>query len=427
MAPFPCTCSLCYVVAAFLLMLPAEASGEALLAGANTKGGMIRGARIIHVTTLDDVGPGSLREALTETGPRLVVFDVAGTIELQSDLVVREPFLTVAGQTAPDTGVTLYGASLRLRSHDVVVQHIAVRPGSSDSTKINDNRDAISLDGRGVRSDGKDVSRDIVLDHISASWSVDETISLWYGTTRDVTISNSIIGEALRNAGHPKDDHSMGLLVGPDIAGVDIHANMLVSNAFRNPAISQGASIYFANNYIFNPGHNGVHFYNRKTQDITRMTIVSNLFERGLDTSRTMAALTLQRAPQPDLMDVFVANNAGERDFSVRGDLWFRNDFPTRSAPVLPKNYEPRSVADLKDHILRQSGMLPKRRNAVDSALLERIKERTEKIIDHPPSSDLELLAQPPVYVRASVPDDLHHLHDEEDVDQVSRWLKDRE
>src|SRR5262249_45687888 len=109
---------------------------QPLPAGTATHGGAVAGSKVIHVTSLADSGPGSLRSAVQTEGPRVIVFDVAGIIQLESDLKLSVPNLTIAGQTAPRPGITLTNGSLRVRTHDVILQHIAVRPGRGPDPDI---------------------------------------------------------------------------------------------------------------------------------------------------------------------------------------------------------------------------------------------------------------------------------------------------
>ncbi|HEU0095360.1 MAG TPA: hypothetical protein VFQ52_02820, partial [Rhizomicrobium sp.] len=117
-----------------------------MLAGTATHGGAVSGGAIVHVTSLADSGAGSLRDALATRGPKVIVFDVGGVIHLASDLKVSTAQTTIAGQSAPSP-VTLTGGSLRLRANDLVVQHIAVRPGPGPTPEINGNRDSITIGG----------------------------------------------------------------------------------------------------------------------------------------------------------------------------------------------------------------------------------------------------------------------------------------
>ena len=151
----------------FSLWSAAPASAQRLAfpgaegAGRFSLGG--RGGAVLRVTSLADSGPGSLRAAVEARGPRTILFDIAGTIRLASDLVVREPRITIAGQSAPGGGIALADGTLIIRADDVVIRHLRVRrgdraPGEGDSIWIE----------RGRR---------IILDHVSASWSIDETLS----------------------------------------------------------------------------------------------------------------------------------------------------------------------------------------------------------------------------------------------------------
>jgi len=149
--------------------LPAFPGAEGF--GTDTPAG--RGGKVIEVTTLADDGPGSLRAALNDPEPRTIVFRTGGTIELKDQLFIAHPFVTVAGQTAPGGGICIKNAGLVVLTHDVLVQHIRIRPGNEGQVEPDDN-DAIQILGKHGRAAG---AHHVVLDHISASWSEDETVS----------------------------------------------------------------------------------------------------------------------------------------------------------------------------------------------------------------------------------------------------------
>src|SRR2546427_3519808 len=130
--------------------------------GAATPGG--RGGRVLMVRNLDDSGPGSFREACQTKGPRIVVFGVGGLIDLKSPIQVTEPFIIIAGQTAPGDGVCLRGSEFVIRTHDAVVRFLRSRPGDISGKEV----DAIGVGGN---------AHDVILDHCSATWSVDEALS----------------------------------------------------------------------------------------------------------------------------------------------------------------------------------------------------------------------------------------------------------
>ena len=135
---------------------------------ANTPGG--RGGMILRVTTLAPNGPGSLGEALQVDAPRIVVFEVGGVIDLgRSVLEVEAPYLTVAGQTAPSPGITLIRGGIRIATHDVVIQHLRVRPGEAGAAK----RSGWETDGIGTVTG----AHDVIIDHCSTTWATDENLS----------------------------------------------------------------------------------------------------------------------------------------------------------------------------------------------------------------------------------------------------------
>jgi hypothetical protein len=217
--------------------------------GSATRAG--RGGEVVRVTTLAARGPGSLREALLRQGARTIIFDVAGVITTREHLEIRDPFVTVAGQTAPAPGITIHGAGLTITTHDVLVQHLHVRPGGDKDGPNFGSRDAIEI--RGDAQGSLDVFN-VVIDHCSMSWGTDETMSTWYRGVRDVTVSHSIIAETLDDAGHPQGDHSKGLLVGDHTRRFSILRNLLIHNDDRNPHVKGDASALFVNNLVYNYG-----------------------------------------------------------------------------------------------------------------------------------------------------------------------------
>ena len=178
--------------------ISAPAFPEAEGFGAQSIGG--RGGKVIFVTNLHDSGPGSLREAVETDGPRTVIFSVSGTVALKSSIVIKKPYITIAGQTAPGDGICLRNHSLVIAADHVIVRHIRCRPG----------------DNAGAESDSLSVSsgRDIIVDHCSASWSVDETLSASSrGRLGNVTVQWCIISESLHDSIHHKGPHGYGSLI----------------------------------------------------------------------------------------------------------------------------------------------------------------------------------------------------------------------
>lgn len=348
--------------------------------GTTTQGGAVPTGRIYHVTTLADSGSGSLREGISGHPGVVIVFDVGGTINLTSDLKLYSPHVTIAGQTAPDPGITIHG-SVRIRTHDVVMAHMAVRPGAGATAKEDSNRDGISLDGK--PSDNADhVSRNILLENVSVSWSTDELVSLWYLTTGQITIRDSILAQALNKAGHPKGGHAMGLLIGTGVQGVELTGNLLAANRFRNPAISEGASVFMANNFVFNGGQNFVHTYSRDTSAETSIAIIGNLFEAGPDTKRNIKAVSVvAMSASPSVDRIFLHDN----QFDI-GPLGIASQIDpavmvSDRSPV-QSMYTVLSVGQVKARALTYAGARPARRDPIDRAIISGVEARTLRIID---------------------------------------------
>ncbi|WP_207425759.1 polysaccharide lyase family 1 protein [Pedobacter sp. SYSU D00535] len=248
--------------------------------GAYAKGG--RGGKVLYVTSLDDKGPGTLRWAVEQEGPRTVVFGISGTIELKSRLEITQPYITIAGQAAPGDGICLKGETLEISTHDVIVRYIRVRLGDrSHGQGSLQGKDAIGI------SKG----HDIIVDHCSASWSLDEILS---ASTRHpdlsrVTVQWCFITEALN-----PDNHGFGSLIrGTGGAKYSFLHNLYANNRGRNPRPGnydsnpydkdpQGLLLDFRNNVIYNWGgeHAG---YNADKQSVTRLNYVNNYLIPGVD------------------------------------------------------------------------------------------------------------------------------------------------
>ncbi len=225
-----------------LSVLALSASGYALPAftgaegfGGGTPGG--RGGRVVKVVNLNSSGPGSLQAACESPGPRIVVFEVSGVIA--GNVVITEPYITIAGQTAPGAGITIRGmlrtANRKDRVHDVVARFLRVRPDPGGGSQL----DAIQFS----------VVDNAILDHVSCSWAEDETIDIYTRATR-VTIQWCTIEESATE-GHAKGPHNYGLIAGPGSNRISIHHNLFVHHRRRNPAIATGPAD-FRNNVVYN-------------------------------------------------------------------------------------------------------------------------------------------------------------------------------
>jgi hypothetical protein len=245
-----------------------------------------RGGAVIKVTTLDDRGPGSLRACAEGSGPRVCIFEVAGTIEVDSTIAVgAEVYL--AGQTAPGDGVQLrLGRSpdrpMMVRAaNDVVIRHLRLRPGPAQE-------DSSSVDGIGIFD-----SHDVILDHLSVQYATDELLSI--GTLRgsvfDITVQDSLFAWGLDRANHPKGKHSKGALIctmdGGDCGRISLVRNLFAHNRDRNPDVN-GTSIgpvEIVNNIFYNPKSQFGEFYDWEGD--LRINYIGNTALSGPSTRRT--------------------------------------------------------------------------------------------------------------------------------------------
>lgn len=360
----------------------------ALVAGTLTHGGAIAGASVVRVTSLADSGPGSLRAAVQAPGPKVIVFDIGGVIRLASDLRVAIPQTTIAGQTAPSP-VTLTGASLRLRANDLVVQHIAVRPGPGDTPEINGNRDGVTIGG------GTRPVSNIRLENVSVSWSVDGAVDV-AGDASNIVVRDCIVAEALRNAGHPKGDHSMGMLINLDSQAVAVTGNLFAANMFRNPAIARGSSVFVGYNLIADPAENSIHFYDAAGSTPLQATVIGNVVVPGRDTDSNVTAVQIPDDMAGRLSDAVIYLSGNQ---APAGPVTNRGNFPLAQTPPVTLDVNPPS--DVRVSVLRYAGARPAARDPVDARLVSEATAGSLRIIDKPGDG---LLDQAPVQKAADVP-----------------------
>ena len=216
--------------------------------GAHAKGG--RGGAVLFVKNLNDSGPGSLREAVEQKGPRTILFNVSGTIELESSLVISEPLITIAGQSAPGGGICLKNYGLSIKTSDVIVRYLRVRPGDEPGP-------AYKAKGKGFSPDAISISsgsRDVIIDHCSAGWAIDECLSVSGKGITKVTVQWCLISESLNDSFHPKGQHGYGSLLRTN-GDVTFHHNIYAHHKSRSPrpgTYGEGSILLdFRNNVIY--------------------------------------------------------------------------------------------------------------------------------------------------------------------------------
>lgn len=267
-----------------------------------TQGGA--GGQVIRVTTLAKDGPGSLAAALAASGPRTIVFEVGGAIDLErSSLTIAEPFVTVAGQTAPSPGITLLRGGIDVKTHDVKLQHLRVITGADGQAK----RSGWEADAFSTASAAR-----VVIENCTFMWAIDEnmsasgprftgdTVEEWReGTSHDIVFRLNLAAEGLADSSHPKGEHSKGSLVHDNTTGIVFDRNIWAHNVERSPLVKGGAQVLMVNNLIYNPGHRAVH-YNLMDLEwaghapITgEITAVGNVMRGGNDTDEGLPFLML--------------------------------------------------------------------------------------------------------------------------------------
>ena len=362
---------------------------------ATTPGG--RGGRILRVTTLSPTGPGSLLEALATPGPRTVVFEVGGVIDLaQAQVRITEPYLTIAGQTAPPPGITLIRGGIDLATHDVVIRHLRVRPGDLGLPQ----RAGVDFDAfSGVGA------RNVLIDHNTFTWGTDENLSasgprfveggrsledFRAGTSHRITFSNNIIAEGLAYSTHGKGEHSKGTLVHDNVRDIVIVGNLYAHNLERSPLFKGAVHGHILNNLIYNPGQRAVH-YNLIAEewlghdyDIGRMVLRGNVMRAGPST-QTLALLMIGGSGH---LELFAQDNIAVDEIGrPLPQLGRYTTTPVRvielaAAPELPPGVALLAATAVQDSVIANAGARPWDRDDIDRRIVADVIEGRGEIID---------------------------------------------
>lgn len=328
--------------------------------GMDTPGGI--GGKLIKVTNLNADGPGSLRAAVEAKEPRIVVFEVGGVIDLnRSNITIKNPFITIAGQTAPSPGITIIRGGLSIRTHDVRIQHIRVRPGDAGQPPRSGwEPDGISVSGAEAYN--------VHIDHCSVSWAVDENISVSgprtlgaEKTARKVTISNSIIAEALDYSSHKKGRHSKGVLVHDFVTEVAVIGNLFAHNARRNPYFKANSTGVVVNNLIYNPDSAAIQLGYVEDEwreadflpGYPRVSVVGNLLYYGRDTYSDLALVAYQG-------DVFLEDNRVYNLDGVPMNIVHGHIRRLQYKPFWPEGLKHLPAEDVVSYLLKYAGAVQK-------------------------------------------------------------------
>jgi pectate lyase len=362
--------------------------------GAQTRGG--RGGAIVRVSNLNASGPGSFRAAAETRGPRIIVFEVGGVIDMgMTTLDIAEPYLTIAGQTAPSPGITFIRGGIDVRTHDVIVRHIRIRTGASGRARRSGwEADALSTVG----------AWNVIVDHCTMTWALDENLSAsgprftgatpeqWRrGTSHDITFSYNLLAEGLADSSHPKGEHSKGSLIHDNVTNILIYRNVYAHNYERSPLLKGGVHAALVNNLIFDPGAQAIHYnlmdleWGDHPHQDGMLSAVGNVLRGGFSTRDDLAFLTIggvgdlryhgrdniavDRQGRPLPMLGRYTTSAARIIEIARPEIW------PAALPVLP-------AREVETHVLRFAGARPWDRDPHDVRIIFDVAEGRGRIID---------------------------------------------
>lgn len=394
--------------------------------GMFTPGG--RGGKVFVVTSLEDEGPGTFREACEAGGARIVVFNVAGIIRLEKPISIRAPYITIAGQTAPGDGVVIAGESVDIDTHDVIIRHMRFRRGE---VNVHRRDDAVSGDAIG----------NIIVDHTSASWGLDESLSLYRNMwspepqrhpdrspeklpTVNITVQNSIIAETLDIYNHAFGSTFGGL-------NSTMARNLFANNVARNPSVGMWGDFSFVNNVLFN-------WWNRTVDggDYRSMwNLINNYYKPGPITPEEGDIRHRIAKPEKGSIDsviygrVYAHGNLIEGNESVSEDNWaggIQLGIPFEEAKKhfeYMRSQSPFPMADVRiltakeafNWVLDNAGATIPRRDAVDERIVKQVKTGIIEYTDGLETKDSK-------YVKRRLPADSYKKGIITDIHQVGGY-----
>lgn len=330
--------------------------------GRFTSGG--RGGDVIAVTNLNDDGPGSLRSAVESQGARTVIFRLSGTIKLESPLIIEENNITIAGQTAPGDGICVRNFPTIIDADNVIIRFIRFRLG--DEKEIAE--DALMAIGQ----------KDIIIDHCSLSWGMDEVASFYDNINS--TVQWCIISESLNHSYHPKGDHGYGAIWGGK--GATFHHNILAHHLSRNPRFNGSRThgepelelVDFRNNVIYNWGMNSSY-----GGESGKHNLIANYFKAG------PASHHKDRIVEPSdpygkwyIVDNYVNNYPDISKHNWAGGVQGRYWRQVKSDKIFPAEpVKTRQAEEAYEDVLENAGAIFPKRDAVDQRIINEIKTGT--------------------------------------------------
>ena len=315
-----------------------------------------------------------LEAALEATGARIVVFDVSGTIQVDAQLNITNPYIIIAGQTAPSPGITIRGATIGIRTHHVLIQHLRFRVGESPTGAEADNRDAMQIEDIGLEDDVNNV----VIDHCSLSWSVDETLSFWYDNPEYLTVSNCILSEPLNESIHSAGAHAYGMLLGDNHHYVAIIGNLFAHSRQRCPRITDGTWTVVVNNVIYNWDNSALWW--DLDGDPIKSSAVGNVFIKGASSNDLSMYID---ADVPDNSEIYYNDNLCPD--VVYDDCILNSkgaEVVAEAAPEWPTGFTAMASGSVKASVLANAGARPDDRDTVDTRIVTEVTNETGGVID---------------------------------------------
>lgn len=337
--------------------------------GRRTRGG--RGGVIMPVTTLADHGPGSLRACIDAKKPRVCIFRVAGVIRFTTDRpVIRHPYITVAGQTAPGGGILITHAGgkggntpiVAKNTHDVIIRHIRVR--TDINSKFRDSNGSFLFEN----------SRNVIFDHVSGAWALGQIMS-GYGMNDNITMSNSIFTEAI-----PRRGKCALLAFNPQAPQkISFIRNLCAHNGNRSPDVNftPRSCVEIVNNVLYNGKSQFTEV--KEVYGGTSVNIVGNYYRKGPDSRDNIPAIDRELNASTGQSEIFFANNKLDRV----------NVMATSTAaaarvarPVCPLSTKVVSPERAYVQVLENAGAFP--RDALDLRTVSDVRSRTGSILRDP-------------------------------------------
>jgi hypothetical protein len=349
-----------------------------------------RGGTVYRVTNINASGAGSLKACIDATEARTCIFEVSGVIRLTTDIVIRNGKLTIAGQTAPSPGIMIRGGAITVHASDVLIQHIRLRVGDDVIGPDPANRDALKIEGSSTVT-----VNNVVIDHCSIGWAVDELASAW-GPYDNITFSNNIFEEPLNYSIHPADDgsgpepHGFGVILGSHPGNsVTMVGNVFAHIIERNP-LSRAQELVYVNNIVYDRGTMDVDL---QSQDglVTKNSVASNVFLRGPSFSRetrpvfvrTTGSYSLISGSRVYTSDLYAPEWTDGLVTLTGGDV-ISNLLTTVTTPIWNSGLVavPTAGNQVYDRVLQLAGARPADRDSVDKRVIASVHTRTGQIIN---------------------------------------------